>query len=212
MLKNALFYLAIFFVSCNNSTESTTVTKTETAPEPQTFPVKELIIDNGEEEGWGADIRLSVVSSTQTDSSNEYTALSTYQGKKIGLQISIKNLKEGANGSANGFTLKRTGEESDLLLQTLSKLYKQKPDTSLKFINTLSTTYVNLHEFAKTLGAKDGGGYMAPAEYKLFFEGEGDDDYAELYINVNPDEHWLEIREKDEEYRPAVIKFLKMKE
>ena len=46
---------------------------------------------------------------------------------------------------------------------------------------------------------------------KLFFETEDPEDYAELYVNINDKEHWLEIREKDEEYRKQVIKFLSAK-
>jgi hypothetical protein len=210
MLKYALFFLAILSISCNNSSQ-TEGSIVDTKPENMvgtTFPVKELIIETSEEEGWGADIRLSIVSSIQTDSTNEYTALSTYQGKKIGLLVSVHKPKEGGSGFGNGFTLKRTGEESDFLLATLAILYKQKADTSLKFTNTISTNYVDLGEYAKTLNAKEGGNYNMAAQYKLFFE--RNDDYAELYVNINPDEHWIELKEKDEEYRPAIIKFLKM--
>jgi len=43
---------------------------------------------------------------------------------------------------------------------------------------------------------------------KLFFETEDPEDHAELYVNINEKEHWLEIREKDESYRRQIIKFL----
>jgi hypothetical protein len=210
MLKYALFFLAILSISCNNSTQSEgSIVDTKSEPLPATtFPVKELYIETSEEEGWGADLRLSIVSIIQTDTTNEYTALSTYQGKKIGLLVSVHKPKEGGSGFGNGFTLKRTGEESDFLLATLARLYKQKADTSLKFINSISTNYVDLGEYAKTLNAKEGGNYSTPAEYKIFFE--GNDDYAEMYVNINPDEHWIELKEKDEEYRPLIIKILKM--
>jgi hypothetical protein len=210
MIKYVLFCLAILSIRCNNSTQSEgsiVDTKSENIP-VTTFPVKELFIETSADEGWGADIRLSIVSIAQTDSTNEYTALSTYQGKKIGVQVSVHKPKEGGSGFGNGFTLKRSGEESDFLLTTLAMLYKQKADSSLKFINSISTNYVDLGEYAKALNAKEGGKYSTPAQYKIFFE--GNDDYAELYVNINPDEHWIEIKEKDEEYRPAIIKFLKM--
>lgn len=79
----------------------------------------------------------------------------------------------------------------------------------MKFTNSISVTYVNLDEFAKSLGAQDGGDYETQNQYKLFYEGSGEDEYAELYLNISPTEHWIELREKDEEYRPTIIKFLK---
>ncbi|MBK7292200.1 MAG: hypothetical protein IPI78_19380 [Chitinophagaceae bacterium] len=46
---------------------------------------------------------------------------------------------------------------------------------------------------------------------KAFFEAENPDDNAELYININEAEHWIEIKEKDEGYRKQVIKGLTTK-
>ena len=43
---------------------------------------------------------------------------------------------------------------------------------------------------------------------KLFYESANENEYAELYLNINENEHWVEIREKDEEYRKAVLGFL----
>ena len=67
---------------------------------------------------------------------------------------------------------------------------------------------MNLKEFAKAVTGLEGQ-YTAANQYKLFFEGKVDIDYAELYLNVNPTDNWIEIREKDEEYRPIVLRFLK---
>ncbi len=207
--KNFLFGLTVFLLSCNNSDNSQKAKADTKQQEKQTFPIKELVIDNGEEEGWGADIRLSITSILETDTTKIFKAISSYEGKNLGLLVSIPKAKEGDKGFAKGITFGSLGIESDYLLSTLAKLYKQKMDASIKFISSISVTYVNLKEFAKSLGAQDGGQYTTPSEYKLFFEGNGDDDYAELYVNINPDENWIELREKDEEYRSALIKFLK---
>jgi hypothetical protein len=200
----------LFLYSCNNSNTSKNV-KTETNFEitKDTFPVKELVIDNGEEEGWGADLKLSITSISETDTSKIIKALSTYNGKKVGLVISIPNKKEGDKGFASGILLKSIGSESDDLLQTLSKLYKQKSDTNQKFTNSVFVTYINFNQFAKSLGGQDGGDDENEKQYKLFFEGKKDGEYAEMYLNYNLNENWIEIKEKDEEYRPLIIKFLK---
>lgn len=209
MGKRILYGLALFLFSCNNSDKAPSSTTDFPKEKTETYPTKELIVDNGEEEGWGADIRLSIVSVAETDSSKLYTAISTYQDKKLGLLVVVPNKKEGDKGFASGISLKSIGAESDNLLQTLANLYKLRADSTLKFTNSISVTYVNLDEFAKSLGAQDGGDYKTQNQYKLFYEGSSEDEYAELYLNISPAEHWIELREKDEEYRPAIIKFLK---
>jgi hypothetical protein len=199
--------------SCTNTDNSknNTGANAKQMEKQDTFPVKELVVDKGEEEGWGGDIRLSIVSASETDTSRNYKAISNYEGKHLGIELSVPKSKEGSKGFSKGIIIKSIGSESDNLLRTLAKLYKQKPDTSLKFVNVISVTYVNLKEFAKSLTGQEGESYTMASEYKLFFEGKGENDYAELYVNVNPDEHWIEIKEKDDEYRPALIKFFKNK-
>jgi hypothetical protein len=209
MIKRILYGLALFLFSCNNSDKAPGSTTDSQKENTDTYPIKELIVDNGEDEGWGADIRLSIVSFAETDSSKLYTAISTYQGKKLGFLVSIPKKKEGDKGFASGISLKSIGTESDNLLQTLANLYNLKADSTMKFTNSISVTYVNLDEFAKSLGAQDGGDYKTQNQYKIFYEGSGEDEYAELYLNISPTEHWIELREKDEEYRPIIIKFLK---
>jgi hypothetical protein len=210
MQKIFLILTLLFLFSCKNAGNSkNSSTDIKKGSVKETFPVKELIIGNAEEEGWGGDVRLSINSISETDTSKLLKALSTYQGKNVGFLISIPNKKEGDKGFASGILLKSIGTESDNLLQFLSKLYKQKSDTSLKFTNSVSLTYVNLNEFAKSLGAQEGGDYKTENQYKLFYEGNNEKEYAELYLNYNLKENWVELKEKDEEYRPMIIKFLK---
>lgn len=47
-----------------------------------------------------------------------------------------------------------------------------------------------------------------PVKIKLFFESEEEDDYAELYTNIELAAHRLEVHEKDEGYRLPVIRAL----
>ena len=208
-IRRILYGLTLLLFSCTNSDKNQNLSSDQPKETDLTYPTKELIIDNGEEEGCGADIRLSIASVAETDTSNLYTAISTYKDKKLGLPVSIPKQKEGDKGFARGIALKSIGVESDYFLQTLAKLYNQKADSSLKFTTSISVTYVNLDEFAKSLGATDGGDYKTQNQYKLFYEGSGADDYAELYLNISPTEHWIELKEKDEEYRPTIIRFLK---
>ena len=205
MNKITLFGLVLFLLSCTN-TDKTNNTESVQQLNNQTFPIQALVIGDEEEEGWGTDIRLSIVSVSETDTSKLYTAISNYQDKKLGLLVAIPKQKEGDKGLGSGIVLKSIGSESDYLLQTLATLYKQKSDTTLKFTNSVLATYINLDEFAKSLGAKNEAGYQTEYQYKLFYEGNTEGQYAELYMNINPTEHWIELAEKDEEYRPVIIK------
>jgi len=47
-----------------------------------------------------------------------------------------------------------------------------------------------------------------PVKIKLFFESGGQDDYAELFTNIELAARRLEVREKDEEYRKPVVRAL----
>jgi hypothetical protein len=211
MLKPIYFVLAIplLLLSCSNADNSQKSHPDLNQHAEKTFAIKELFIDNGEEEGWGADLRLSISSVSETDTTKIYKAISSYEGKNLGFLVSVPKGKEGEKGFAKGITFGSLGSESDFFLATLAKLYKQKIDSSIKFTSNISVSYVNLKEFGKSLGAQDASQYPTSTEYKLFFEGASDEDYAELYVNINTEDNWIEIREKDEEYRPAIIKFLK---
>jgi hypothetical protein len=71
--------LTISILSCNSSDNSEIPSSSENTKVTQddNFAVKELVVDNGEDEGWGADVKLSITSNSETDTSNIYTATST---------------------------------------------------------------------------------------------------------------------------------------
>jgi hypothetical protein len=201
-----IFFLATLLGCSTNQRKSVNTESTKT--NISTLAIKPLQIDKGEEEGWGADIRLSIIDKAENDTVKIYKAVSSYEGKELGLLILVPKAKEGSKGFGNGITLQSVGSQSDNLLYTLLTLYKQKVDTSAKFVKSVKVNYVNLKEFAKSVAGQEGQ-YTTANEYKLFFEGNNDEDYAELYLNVNADDNWIELREKDEEYRPIVLRFLR---
>lgn len=209
VIHSLLCSLSLFLPSCRNFDKSQNSSADPFKGNMETYPVKELIIGNSEEGGWGADLRLSVVSVADTDTSRLYTAVSTYQGRKLGLLVSIPGKEAGKRGFGSGIYLKSIGPASDNLLQVLATLYKQPADSGLKFANSISVSYVNLNEFVKSLGGEEDDALKTQRQYKLFFEGSSLENYGELYLNINPAEHWLELQEKDEGYRSALIQSLK---
>ena len=205
--------LPILILSLGCSTDQTnTAGKIKKITTTVTYPIQPLLIDNGDEEGWGADIRLSLAEITSTDSFTTYKAISSHEEKNVGLDFILPNNKPGIENSPTQILIIKTcGESSDNLLMLLSKLYKLKIDTAKHFISWAKTAFVDLNEFAKAKFGKDAVPHTDVKEMKLFFESEDPDDYAELYVNINDKEHWLELREKDEGYRQQVIKFLTAK-
>ena len=211
MLKFSFSLLFILSLGCSTD-QSNDVKKVSNTTSTFTYPIQPLHIDNDEEEGLGADIRLSLTEITLTDSFIIYKAISSHEGKNVGIEVTLPKSKPGTeNSPTHILAIKTCGESSDNLLMLLSKLYKLKIDTTKHFIGFVKLAFVDLNEFAKAKFGKDAISHTEAKEMKLFFESEDPEDYAELYVNVNDKEHWLEIREKDEGYREQVIQFLTAK-
>lgn len=203
MHKFTIIYFLATLLGCSNSQTNTDKTGTS---DTTTYPTNPLLIDNSKE-SWGADIRLSIVAKFENDTSNIYKAVSIYDEQELGLLISVPKRKEGDKGFGHGILLKSVGIQSDYLLRTLSHLYNQPSYKTANFINGVSVNYVNLKAFAKAVTGKEGQN-TATNQYKLFFEGKSDEDYAELFLNINLMDNWIELLEKDKEYRPKVLSFL----
>ena len=211
MKKLSILSIMVLSLGCatNETNNYKKATKTSTTNK---YPVQPLFIDNGDEEGWGADIRLSLTEIISTDSMVTYKAISSYEGKKVGLEFTLPIAKPATENSPTEILqIKTCGENSDNLLRLLSKLYRLKVDTNAHFISSVKLAFVDLNEFARSKFGKDAIPQTDSKEMKLFFETEDPEDYAELYVNINDKEHWLELREKDEGYRRQVIKFLTAK-
>ena len=84
-------------------------------------------------------------------------------------------------------------------------------DTASKFVDFITIDCMNMGDYVDSLNKQSDGNYVTTAQYKLFFQGKDEDDYAELFLDVNETNHLIELKEKDEEYRPAIIKLLTRK-
>ena len=113
MLKNLPYALSFFLLSCAGVVDSKDpVTKSAKLAASNTYPIKELTFGDSLEEGWGADIRLSIVQITSTDSSKLYKAISSYKGGNLGLSVEIPKV-HGKKGFGAGMKLSGIGSESD---------------------------------------------------------------------------------------------------
>ena len=213
MVKICISVLTVLLFSCtSNNNANKNISKRADLAQNNNAPIKELFIDNGDEEGWGADIRISITNILKTDSSITYLMNSLYENKNIGFNITIpSDLPKSGQNLAQVMTLQSSGDISDNFIRTLAKLYKEKIDTTLKFIPSIKISFIDLDEFAKSQFGKEPVNKSETKTMKVFFESENPDDNAELYININEKEHWIEIKEKDEGYRKPILKDLTIK-
>ena len=203
MHKHSIFILFLTFLSCSTNDNKHQATSADTN-RAENFQTQPAIIET-EDEGWGGDIKLSYINASITDKAVIYKINSSYDNQNLGFEISVPK-----NELAT-MTIKSTGKNSDSFLHFLEKIYKQNTNTSAKFIDTITADCMNMGDYVDSLNKQSNGSYVTIAQYKLFFHGKNEDDYAELYLNVNDIEHQIEIKEKDEEYRPTIIKLLTKK-
>jgi hypothetical protein len=208
-MKNRIYLLVVsigaLFLGVAACTSNSS--KSEQRNALATTEIRPLEVDP---EGWGGDIKFSMVEKKEDNSSVTYKALSTLEGEKLGFLVVVPKSEEKGKGFGSGLILKSIGKESDNLLRFLAQLYKQPTDSSMKFTPEVSLNYVDLSQFAKSLGGKDQS-VGTRTDMKLFFEGNGDGEYAEVFLNVDSETSSIELREKDEEYRSQLIRFLQEK-
>jgi|GEM_PF-1979668 len=224
MLKISAIISIMILSSCCNSDTSHINSKTSTliqdidtlknkiqvykkqTPKKESYPVKDVFIYKSNEESWGADMRLSFTEDSITNNSTIYKIISTYKNKKIGFQISVP--KDGQSR----LQIINSGRISDDFIKVLAKVYKQKLGINNKFTGIASADYMNMGKFIDSLKKQENVIYISTtSQYKLFFQGKSVDEYAELYLNINESEHWIELEEKDKLYRPIIIKLFTQK-
>ncbi len=153
------------------------------------------------------DVPLSVVSTAVSENYYEYDVKAIVNNDTIGIIIKLKkNIPAGfVNGEpknmflSDGIEFVSKGIESDKLLGFLSKNYGlNESNTTIK--DSQLFTCANLNE-SKT-NYKTG-----ESRFKIFLEGE--EDYAELFVNFNFSKSIISLNEKDEEYREPLIKLMK---
>ena len=213
MLRIFLIIFITTLGSCSDANNSGTTVALDTnstskenaSTSKDTFPIKQLSFGQNDE-GWGGDIRLSFTQTIPTNNGTVYKVRSTYKNDTVGFELTVPN---------PGFsktTFRSSGSSSNNFIRALSTVYKQKIDTTLRFADVITADCMNMGDYLDSLNKEANSNYISTeSQYKLFFQGRKAADYAELYLNVNPTEHWIELAEKDEDYRPIIIRILTQK-
>ncbi|MET0637946.1 MAG: hypothetical protein ABWZ25_18080 [Chitinophagaceae bacterium] len=172
--------------------------------ESNVYPIRPLLINGGEEEG--ADLRLSIIRIIESETSVDYIATSSHDGEDVGVCASVVKETQNGNMPAGDIVFRSIGKSSDNLLKTLSKLYEGMDDFFV-FREVVKPRVVNLRDLIRIVTGKEPAD-SGSAEYKLFFQDSQGAKSAELYLNINVHELWIELREKDAGYRRIILKHL----
>lgn len=189
-----ILFLPLTFISC------------KTGHKKNVDPIA-LRMDSTKDDNGPVDVNLSISEIIELDSSTVYRLAAIYKNKPVGFELEIpKNDNLNGKGFGNGIAINTIGKQSDDFINALSEIYGIKTPNK-KFVNNIVVSYVDLHQFAKTLTDKGIENSPYSTELKLFFESDKGEE-AELYLNISGDEKVMEFPEKDEEYRKLIISFL----
>lgn len=143
------------------------------------------------------------------DGSQTILASGMYKGRKVSLEIYLGAGWRSGTLDADvplttylgSVSYRSVGAESDLLLHVLDQIYgtKQAPQAMKK---ATEFTAISLGGDPRDL-AKE------PVKIKLFFDSDAEDQYAELFTNIDLKAQKVYINEKDEEYRTAIVRALR---
>lgn len=195
-----IILLGFFAMACDNSSNIS---------KDVILQKKEMIISDTSD-SWGGDAKLSIIKIQKQNNKKIFTVISSFNGADIGFELSTYPVSNKNNGfHSTGITIKSLGGVSDKLLHSLAKIYSVKIDSTIEFIDSINATYVNLDEMAESMGSTE---KTKDVDTKLFLGNpDVENDYGELYLDFNEEEGWVELKEKDIEYRPQVIKALSKK-
>jgi hypothetical protein len=176
-------------------------------------PSKPLVappeITSEEEEGGFHDLVFYIQEhKRQPDGSQSIRVSGIHKGRQLGLDVLLgPNWQSGSLGKSIPLTTYRgivtyrsTGADSDAFVQVLDELYGTKIGPK-SMGREVQFSGISLEGDPRDLA-------RGLVKIKLFFESGGQDDYAELFTNIELAAHRLEVREKDEGYRSPVVKAL----
>lgn len=133
-----------------------------------------------------------------------------HQGTVVGLKVGVQpEMRPGIVGNTidktafypAGILLMRDGDKSDALLRAFEMLYKH-PARDVKFREMSKVTSFALDGDPRKLKTE-------PVKFKIFHDDQDErGEYFELYLNIDLPGGIVALKEKDEEYRPTILKGL----
>jgi hypothetical protein len=142
------------------------------------------------------------------DGAQSILASGMYKGKKVGLEINLGPAWRSSAPDADvpiktfqgSVSYHSVGAESDLLLRAMDELYETR--RAPKAMNKATEfSAISLQGDPRDLSKE-------MVKIKMFFEANSEDQYAELFTNIDLKARKVYINEKDEGYRAAIVRAL----
>jgi len=163
--------------------------------------LENIILDK--QADWGGNFKLHIQSEAHKDNAYVYTVCSLYEGNQVGFELQIPaDIKT----FGEGVVFRSLGSISDHFITALFSIYGLYPQDNLRFVDSISCNYAGLNDLEYK---GDGQKRLSHINYiKVFFEGNDEEEYAELYVNIDRNNKTIEFEEKEYEYRPYVAMLL----
>ena len=131
-----------------------------------------------------------------------FEARALHKGRVVAFAVALGTTWSPLEGTPEEFYcgeahLISLGDESDAFIQVLDQLYETKVGT-LHMGDNIGLTAVSLKGHPDRPSVE-------PLKMKMFFESENDDLCAEFYLNCDTNNNRVQFREKDTDFRAAVI-------
>jgi hypothetical protein len=198
---------AFLFGGCGRQASFSPQTRAPVQPsKPLAAPPE---VTSEEEEGGFHDLVFYIQEQKRLpDGSQSIRSVGTHKGRQIGFEVVLgPSWQSGSLAKTVSLAMYRgivtyrsTGADSDAFVQVLDELYGTKIGPKA-MARQVQFSGISLEGDPRDLA-------KGPAKIKLFFESGGQDDYAELFTNIELNARRLEVREKDEGYRSPVVKAL----
>jgi hypothetical protein len=175
-------------------------------------PPKLVEVNISADDGFGADVVFQLREhKLLADGTQTIRAAGLYKGREVAFDVVLAPTWKKPNA----------GKDTSLVTGTGSVSYRRvgpESEAFLKMLDDLYRTNVNPKEMraettfsAAALKGDPGDLSKGPVMMKLFFETGRNDQYAELYTNIDLSARRVELAEKDEGYRRQVIAALQSK-
>jgi len=196
---------SILFGGCGNQSTPSTPAAQIQPPKPLNAPPE---VTSEEEAGFHDLVFYLQEHKLLPDGSQSIRVSGKHKGRPLGLEVVLgPKWRAGTLGkdiplvTYRGIvTYRSTGADSDAFVQVLDELYGTKLGPNAMG-REIQFTGISLEGDPRDLA-------KGPVKIKLFFDPGKQDDYAELFTNIELGPHRLEVHEKDEEYRSPVVRAL----
>lgn len=190
LLTSIFTLILVTFICFGCSTKDKEVKEGEPQNDSKHIELHQITLNRDKKDF--VDLTFQIISSESKGDIQNFIIKGKYKESTVGLKVSVNTTKE-KGFIMDGVHVSSVGEESNNFIKALSELYDEDNINVQMKDEVIFTNYV----LEKTRTSR---------KYKLFFDNGKENEYAEIYLNINLNDNLIEINEKDLEYRKPILK------